>query len=62
MSWEAPGTSSGSASGRRSVEHTFTFRARPMPHWDGVVHGEVMEVEPQRRLRDAWRGGSLEPW
>lgn len=30
---------------RAVVGHKFTFRAQPMPHWDGIVHCEVMEVE-----------------
>ena len=28
------------------VGHKFEFRATPVPHWDGVVHGEVLVVEP----------------
>ncbi len=43
-----------------AVGHRFTFRARPVPGWDGVVHCEVLEVEPNRRLRYSWRGGSDE--
>jgi uncharacterized protein YndB with AHSA1/START domain len=38
--------------------HRFTFRAAPVPGWDGVVHCEVLAVEPDRRLRYSWRGGS----
>lgn len=45
---------------RPVVGHRFTFRARPMPGWDGVVHCEVLEVEPFRRLRYSWRGGADE--
>jgi uncharacterized protein YndB with AHSA1/START domain len=40
------------------VGHRFTFQAKPMPGWDGVVHCEVLEVDPPRRLVYAWRGGS----
>jgi len=40
------------------VGHQFTFQAAPVPGWDGVVHCEVLEVEPCRRLRYSWRGGS----
>jgi uncharacterized protein YndB with AHSA1/START domain len=43
---------------RPVVGHRFTLRAQPMPGWDGVVHCEVLEVEPHRRLRYSWRGGS----
>jgi uncharacterized protein YndB with AHSA1/START domain len=35
----------------------FTFRAEPMPYWDGIVHSEILELEPQRRLRYTWKGG-----
>ncbi|HVY40017.1 MAG TPA: SRPBCC domain-containing protein [Polyangia bacterium] len=43
---------------RPEVGHRFTFRAPPIPGWDGVVHCEVLEVDPPRRLRYSWRGGS----
>jgi uncharacterized protein YndB with AHSA1/START domain len=35
----------------------FTFRAEPMPYWDGIVHSEIVELEPQKRLRYTWKGG-----
>lgn len=38
--------------------HRFTFRAQPAPGWDGVVHCEVLDVEPHELLRYSWRGGS----
>ncbi|ATO17478.1 ATPase [Micromonospora sp. WMMA2032] len=42
--------------------HHFTFRtvARPGQGFDGVVHCEVLELDEPRRLRWAWRGGSLD--
>jgi len=40
------------------VGHCFTFRAAPVPGWDGTVHCEVLVVEPNRLLRYSWRGGS----
>ncbi len=43
---------------RAEVGHRFTFRAPPIPGWDGVVHCEVLEVDPPKRLRYSWRGGS----
>lgn len=43
---------------RPVVGHRFTFKAPPMPGWDGVVHCEVLDVEPQKRLRYSWRGGA----
>jgi uncharacterized protein YndB with AHSA1/START domain len=44
------------------VGHRFTFRTEPRPSYgfDGVVHSEVLELEPERRLRLAWRGGGLD--
>lgn len=38
--------------------HKFTFQAQPMGDWDGVVHCEVLEIDPPRRLRYSWVGGS----
>lgn len=35
----------------------FTFRTEPMPWWDGIIHGEILELEPQRRLNYSWKGG-----
>jgi uncharacterized protein YndB with AHSA1/START domain len=35
----------------------FTFRADPMPYWDGIIHSEILELEPQKRLRYTWKGG-----
>jgi uncharacterized protein YndB with AHSA1/START domain len=35
----------------------FTFRIDPMPYWDGIVHSEILELEPQKRLRYTWKGG-----
>jgi uncharacterized protein YndB with AHSA1/START domain len=40
------------------VGHRFTFKTAPVPGWDGTVHCEVLVVEPHRRLRYSWRGGS----
>ncbi|MFL6053299.1 MAG: SRPBCC domain-containing protein [Actinoallomurus sp.] len=44
------------------VGHRFTFRTHPRPNsgFDGVVHCEVLALEPQRLLRISWRGGSLD--
>ena len=36
------------------VGHGFTFRTAPMPHWDGVIAGEVLEVVPDKRLTYSW--------
>lgn len=40
------------------VGHRFTFRAQPMPHWDGIVNCEVLEVDEPHRLRYSWVGGA----
>ncbi|HVQ95663.1 MAG TPA: SRPBCC domain-containing protein [Mycobacteriales bacterium] len=44
------------------VGHRFTFRTRPQPAhgFDGVVHCQVLDLEPPRRLRISWRGGTLD--
>ncbi|AVT32187.1 MULTISPECIES: SRPBCC domain-containing protein [unclassified Plantactinospora] len=42
--------------------HRFTFQtmARPDQEFDGVVHGEVLDVEPESLLRLSWTGGHLD--
>ncbi len=45
---------------RPEVGHRFTFRTRPAPGFDGIVHCEVLIVEPNRRLSYSWCGGSPE--
>ncbi|MEV4656382.1 SRPBCC domain-containing protein [Micromonospora sp. NPDC049301] len=42
------------------VGHRFTFRTDPRPGFDGIVHCEVLDLDPQRLLRWSWRGGSLD--
>jgi uncharacterized protein YndB with AHSA1/START domain len=44
------------------VGHHFTFRTVPRPEhgFDGVVRCTVLEVDPERLLRYAWRGGHLD--
>ena len=39
---------------RPVVGHRFNFRAPPMPHWNGVVDCEVLEVEEPSRLAYTW--------
>lgn len=36
------------------VGHRFRFRTKPMPGWDGIVDGEVLEADPPRRLVYTW--------
>ena len=42
------------------VGHRFTFRARPMPNWNGVIDCEVLVVEPNLRLSYGWGSLGLE--
>jgi uncharacterized protein YndB with AHSA1/START domain len=41
------------------VGHRFTFRTQPVPAqgFDGVVHCEVLSLEPPELLRISWLGG-----
>lgn len=41
------------------VGHQFTFQTDPAPGFDGTVRGEVLEVEPHKRLVYSWNGGTL---
>ena len=36
------------------VGHRFTFRATPMPNWNGVTECEVLAVQPYQRLSYSW--------
>lgn len=45
---------------RPAVGHQFTFRTAPMPHWNGVVDGEVLIVEPYARLSYRWNASGEE--
>src|SRR6185503_12586469 len=38
-----------------AVGSRFTFRQKPTPWWDGIVDGELQELEPMKRLRYTWR-------
>jgi uncharacterized protein YndB with AHSA1/START domain len=39
--------------------HRFTFRTTPMPWagFDGIIHCQVLAIEPLHTLQLAWRGG-----
>ena len=39
---------------RAEVGHRFTLRTDPVPNWNGVTEGEVLIVEPPRRLVYRW--------
>ena len=45
---------------RPVVGHKFNFRAEPMPQWNGVVDGEVLIVEPNKRLSYSWNASGDE--
>lgn len=44
---------------RAEPGHRFTFRTRPRPGFDGVVHCEVLDVDQPHRLRYSWRAGPM---
>lgn len=37
------------------VGHRFRLRAKPVPGWSGIVHGEVLELDPPRRMVWRWK-------
>jgi uncharacterized protein YndB with AHSA1/START domain len=41
------------------VGHRFTFRTAPAPGFDGVVHCEILECQPYKRLVHTWVGGPI---
>jgi uncharacterized protein YndB with AHSA1/START domain len=42
------------------VGHVFQFRSQPYGDWDGLVHAEVLTVEPPRELAYRWDALGLE--
>jgi uncharacterized protein YndB with AHSA1/START domain len=42
------------------VGHRFTFRATPVPNWNGVIDCEVLVVDPITRLSYGWGSMGLE--
>jgi uncharacterized protein YndB with AHSA1/START domain len=42
------------------VGREFTFRTKPAPGFDGVVHCRVLEMEPPERMVWSWNGGPIE--
>ncbi len=42
------------------VAHRFTFRATPMPNWNGIIDCEVLVVEPNKKLSYSWGSLGLE--
>lgn len=42
---------------RPELGHRFTFRTQPIPpYFDGIVHCEVIELEPPKSLAYTWTG------
>jgi uncharacterized protein YndB with AHSA1/START domain len=37
-----------------TVGRKFQFRSNPVPGWDGLIHCEVLIVEPSKRLSYTW--------
>lgn len=42
------------------VGHRFTFRTDPAPGFDGIVHCEVLALDPPARMVWSWRGGNID--
>lgn len=42
------------------VGHRFTLRTDPGPGWDGVVHCEVLALDPPTHMAWRWRGGPVD--
>jgi uncharacterized protein YndB with AHSA1/START domain len=38
----------------------FSFRTKPAPGFDGVVHCRVLEIQPPERMVWSWSGGPIE--
>ncbi len=45
---------------RAEIGHRFTFRTKPAPGFDGIVHCEVLELSPPELLVISWKGGPLD--
>jgi uncharacterized protein YndB with AHSA1/START domain len=47
------------------VGHRFTFRAPPMPKWNGIIDCQVLVIEPNKKLSYTWGAlglGSVVVW
>lgn len=49
---------------RLEVGHRFTFTTQPRKQagFDGIVHCEVLRIEPEKLLKISWRGGVRSDW
>jgi uncharacterized protein YndB with AHSA1/START domain len=43
-----------------SVGRQFTFRTKPAPGFDGIVHCEVLEIDAPKRMVWSWAGGPID--
>ncbi len=43
-----------------TVGHRFTFRSTPVQGWDGIIHSEVLAVDPPTRLSYMWNSMGLD--
>lgn len=41
------------------IGRRFQLRAKPMPGWDGVIEGKVLEVDEPHRLAYSWKGSRM---
>jgi uncharacterized protein YndB with AHSA1/START domain len=41
------------------VGKQFNFRATPMPNWNGIIDGQVLIVEPNKKLSYSWASMGL---
>ncbi|MDF2541587.1 MAG: polyketide cyclase [Herbinix sp.] len=64
--WDAVSTTEGLASWlmpnnfQLELGYEFTFQAKPMGNWDGVVRCKVMELDPPHKLGFTWHGNQME--
>jgi uncharacterized protein YndB with AHSA1/START domain len=42
------------------VGRKFNFRSPPLPQWNGIIDGEVLIVEPNKKLSYSWGSMGLE--
>jgi len=42
------------------VGHSFQFRTKPAPGFDGIVNCVVLAVQPPQRLVYSWKGGGVD--
>lgn len=42
------------------VGHKFTIWSRPIERWDGEFKCQILEVDPEKKLRFSWSGGHPE--